>query len=76
MPEPDFLLFASDATWLGLGSGVLLTVAAIGWLAERRRNRRKTIDAVGCMPWTTLSFLTLFGGIVLLSLAVKGWLAG
>jgi hypothetical protein len=76
MPEPDFLLFASTATWLAVGSGALLAVAAIAWLAERRRNRRKAIDAVGWMPWTTLSFLALFGGIVLLSFAVKGWLAG
>ena len=76
MEEPDFLLFASDATLLGLAAGVLLLVAAYAGFAERRRVRRKAIDAVGWVPWLTVFFLAFFPGVILLALAVKGWLAG
>jgi hypothetical protein len=75
MDEPRFLLFASDATWVGLIGAVLITVAYAAWLGERRRKRRKEPDAVGWVPWTTVSFVTFFCGAILLSLAVKGWLA-
>ena len=76
MEEPDFLLFASDATLAGLAGGTLLLIALWAAVAERRRLRRRRIDAVGFMPWTTVSFLSFFPGVVLLALAVKGWLAG
>jgi hypothetical protein len=76
MHEPAFLLFASDATLVGLAGGLSLLIAAIGLLGERRRLRRKHIDAVGWMPWTTLSVLATFAGLVLLALAVTGWLKG
>ena len=66
MRELDFLLFASDATLIGIA----------GWLGERRRRRRPAIDEVGWMPWTTLSVLCLFGGTVLLAIAAAGWIAG
>ncbi|HYD25027.1 MAG TPA: hypothetical protein VEB68_09525 [Croceibacterium sp.] len=76
MGEPDFLLFASDATLAGLAGGALLLVALLAMLGERRRLRRKAIDAVGCMPWTTLSVLTTFVGLTLLAMAATGWLKG
>ena len=76
MEEPDFLLFASDATLAGLAGGALLLVAALSVVAERRRLRRRHIDSVGFMPWTAVFFLTVFPGVTLLALAVKGWLAG
>jgi hypothetical protein len=76
MKEPDFLLFASDATVAALAGIALLLVAAASAVAERRRLRRNRIDAVGFMPWTTVSFLTFFPGVVLLALAAKGWIAG
>ena len=76
MAEPDFLRFASDATLAGLAGGALLLLAAFAGVAERRRLRRKHIDAVGWMPWTTVSFLAVFPGVTLLALAVKGWIAG
>ena len=74
MREPDFLLFASDATLLGLWGGVLLLVALGAYLGERRRTRRKAIDAVGYVPWTTVFFIAFFCGTVLLAIAVMGWL--
>jgi hypothetical protein len=74
--EPDFLLFASDATLLGLVAGVLLLVAAVAAFAERRRVRRESIDAVGWVPWLPVFFLAFFPGVMLMLFAVKGWIAG
>jgi hypothetical protein len=76
MHEPAFLLFASDATLAGLWGGALLLVASIAILGERRRLRRKSIDAVGWVPWTTIFLICFFAGAILLALAVKGWVAG
>ena len=80
MHEPAFLLFASDwsreiprVVHAGAAS---LVVAAIALLGERRRLRRKHIDAVGWMPWTTLSVLATFAGLSLLAMAAMGWLRG
>ena len=76
MEEPDFLLFASDATLLALVAGGLLLLAAVAAFAERRRVKRKAIDAVGWVPWLTVFFLAFFPGVILMVLAVKGWLNG
>ena len=76
MHEPDFLLFASDATLAGLAGGALLLISAAAFLGERRRMRRKRIDAVGWVPWSTLSVLTTFAGLSLLAMAAVGWLKG
>lgn len=76
MEALDFLLFASDATLAGLAGGALLLVALFAWLGERRRARRTAVDAVGCMPWTTLSVLAFFCAVSLLAVSAKGWLAG
>ncbi len=76
MHEPAFLLFASDATLVGLSGGASLVIAVIALLGERRRLRRKHIDAVGWMPWTTLSVLATFAGLSLLAMAALGWLKG
>ena len=76
MREPDFLLFASDATLIGITAAALVLISTAAWLGERRRRRRRSIDEVGWMPWTTLSVLTFFGGMVLLAIAAGGWIAG
>lgn len=76
MHEPRFLLFASDATLAGLVGGALLTFALVAMFAERRRLRRKHIDAVGFVPWTALFLVCAFAGVSLLALAIKGWMAG
>ncbi len=76
MEEPAFLLFASDATMVGLIAGALLVVAVIAALGERRRKKRSDIDAVGWMPWATLSVAATFAGFTLLAVAVMGWMRG
>ena len=76
MDEPDFLLFASDATLVALAGGALLLIALAAFAGERRRMRRKRIDAVGFVPWTNLFFVTFFCGAVLMAIAVTGWLKG
>ena len=76
MDEPAFLLFASDATLAVLLGAALLLVSLAAMIGERRRLRRKHIDAVGWVPWTTLSVLTFFVGLSLMALGVTGWLKG
>lgn len=76
MAWPDFLLFASDATFAAIAGAALLGLAAIALVAERRRARRSRIDAVGCMPWTALFIACAVSGTALLTLAVQGWARG
>jgi hypothetical protein len=70
----DFFRFASDATIAGLWGSVLLLVSLLAWLGDRRRRRRKDINAVGWVPWRDLSAITAFGGLVLMAMAASGWL--
>lgn len=76
MHEPRFLLFASDALWMTMVGVGLLLVAVWATVAERRRVKRTRIDAVGWMPWNAVFLLAFFGGILLVGLGVRGWLAG
>jgi hypothetical protein len=71
---PDFIRFASDATIAALWAGALLTLSLIAMLGDLRRRRRTDIDAVGWVPWRDLSALTAFAGLVLLAMAVSGWM--
>ena len=73
---PDFIRFASEATVFGLWGAAMLAVAVIAFIGDRRRMRRKAIDAVGWMPWRDIAALSLFAGFVLLAVAATGWLGG
>jgi len=70
---PDFLRFASEATIAGLWGGGLLGLSLVAMLGDLRRRHRTDINAVGWVPWRDLSALTAFGGLVLLAMAVSGW---
>ena len=71
---PEFIRFASEATLFGLWGGAMLMLAALAFVGDRRRMRRRQIDAVGWMPWRDVAALSLFAGFVLLAVAVTGWL--
>ena len=73
---PDFIRFASEATVFGLWGGGMLLLSLTAFIGDRRRMRRKRIDAVGFMPWTAVFFLAFFPGVTLLALGVMGWLGG
>ena len=51
-------------------------IAALAWWGDRRRVRRRDLDAVGWMPWTPVFFVALMVACVALGLAAKAWLAG
>lgn len=76
MELPAFLRFASDATIAGLWGGAMLLLALVALLAERLRLRRKDINRVGWMPWTAVFLAAVLAGVTLLTLALKGWVAG
>lgn len=76
MSTLQFFTFASEAEIVGLWGLVLLLVAAIALVAERRRMKRVRIDGAGWVPWTTLFMVSAITGMGLLALAVKGILAG
>ena len=73
---PDFLRFASDATVFALWGGVLLIASATAFIGDRRRMRRKDINAVGIMPWRDLAAHSAFAGFVLLLVGISGWIRG
>lgn len=74
--EPDSIRFASDATLVGLWAGGLFLIAGLALVGDWRRARRNHVDKVGWMPWTRIFMLSCFAGILLMALAIKGWLAG
>ena len=73
---PEFVRFASDATLVGLSGGALLLLALVALVAERCRLRRKRIDAVGWVPWTSIFVFAAVIGVSLLTVALMGWAAG
>ena len=53
-----------------------VALAALAWLADRRRMRRRDPDAVGWMPWTAVFFWALVVACVAGGLAVQAWVRG
>jgi len=68
------LAFASDAEWLALAGVVLALIAALAFLADWLALRRRDIDRVSLMPWTTIAMLCLIAAAGLLSLAIPALL--
>jgi hypothetical protein len=54
--------------WATLGA---LLVALGTGVAEWLRTRRRNLDRVGWMPWTTIQILALFATAILAVLALK-----
>lgn len=76
MHVPDWIEFASDATRFGLWGGGFLLLSALSIWGDRRRAKRRNVDAVGLMPWRDIAALSTFIGVALLSFAVMGWIRG
>lgn len=60
---------------MAIAGGLCGLIAAVAWVADRRRYRRRDLDRVGWVPWTAVFFWTLSAAIVLLGLAERGWVA-
>lgn len=54
--------------------GAAAVLAALAWLADRRRMRRTDLDRVGFMPWTAIFFWAFLAAIVCLGIAGREWL--
>lgn len=68
--EPAWLLFASDADLLALTGGMLLLIAAMSLIMDRRRHNRDRIaaaDRVGWMPWTLVFLAGAMAGLGLIA---------
>ena len=66
-----------DSTQLMMISGAVAAfIAAVAWIGDRRRMRRRNLDRVGFMPWTTIFFWSFLAAILLLggagTVLVKG----
>lgn len=71
-----FVRLYPDVVRPAVGAAVcLFTAIAAGW-AERRRTRRRSLDSVGFMPWTTISVFFLFVGFGCAVFAARDWLSG
>lgn len=70
------LRFASDAELLAWVAGLCLLFALFALWAERRRGKRRNLDAVGWVPWNALFFMAAFAGAGLGAAAIKGLVAG
>ncbi len=47
-------------------------VTAVSVVAERRRLRRRNIEAVGWVPWPVITILGTIGTLFAAALAIKG----
>jgi hypothetical protein len=58
---------------IALSAGCL---ALLAWFGDRRRIRRRDLDAVGWVPWTSVFFGSLMIAVIALGLAARDWMAG
>ena len=59
-----------------VAAGGFAVIAVVATLLEMRRSKRKQIDQVGWMPWTTIAVASFFAAMALFMLAMKSWLGG
>lgn len=61
----------SEHRWVFVAA-VSATLVVISSLADRRRNRRADIEAVGFMPWTIITVFSVLATVIAAALAIKG----
>jgi hypothetical protein len=59
------------STILWIGCGLLVALAILCALAERRRARRRDLDRPGYVPWQLLEVFAFLLAVVAAALAVK-----
>jgi fumarate reductase subunit D len=69
--EPEWLLFAGDGTWAVIWGVVFVLLAGFALWRDRRRANRDQVEAVGCLPWSTLSILLIFAAAAAFLFAIK-----
>ena len=57
--------------WLLGADGAALVLAVVAGVAESRRNRRRSLDRPGWVPWRGLQVVAVFAIIALSILALK-----
>ena len=57
---------------LYVGLGLLLGLAGLAAVMDRRRNNRDELDRVGWVNWPLVLYLALVGGLMLVILLVAG----
>ena len=57
---------------LYVGLGLLLGLAAMAAVMDRRRNNRDVLDRVGWVNWPLVLYLSLVGALMLVILLVAG----
>ena len=69
--EPEWLMFAGDATWGIIWGVVFLLLSGVALWRDRLRNKRTRPEQVGCMPWTTISIVLIFAAAAAFLFAIK-----
>ena len=64
------MLYWSNHFWTAMAV-LSAVVVAVSSFADRRRGRRKNIEAVGFMPWTTITVISVLATVLSIALAIK-----
>lgn len=65
-----------EVTFLLALSGIFMGLAILAAWAERRRLRRRRLDAVGFMPWAAIFLVALFLAGICGWIALRDWVGG
>jgi hypothetical protein len=60
---------------MGIVGAMAVLVAVVAWIGDRRRMKRRDIERVGFMPWTSVFFFALMAAVLLLGVVGRDWLA-
>ncbi|MGB5078474.1 MAG: hypothetical protein WBO17_13425 [Sphingorhabdus sp.] len=63
-------LYWTNNYWAGVSCLAALTTF-VSIMADRRRNRRSNIDAVGFMPWTAITIMAVLATVLAAAFAIK-----
>ncbi|GFM30846.1 hypothetical protein [Novosphingobium sp. PY1] len=62
--------------FLATAGAVAAFIAVVAWIGDRRRMKRRNLDRVGFMPWTTIFFWSLLAAVLLLGISGRALLGG